>query len=356
MKKKLLLLFVFMFMGISVMGCDLLSTINAVTGFYQEYTTYSERYETTDVMTVLSETDLTINETNVDTLNELSSRHFFKIDTTSDFLYVEERIGEESKTSVYEDDGDALYEFLIEDDKVTPRFATAEEKASADKQIFNENFSYESVENENKTGDHTYEFDVLLNQVVNLDELSDFVNQFKVFDEDLAAFDNAEAHVITTFTDEDSVIDIEATLDQYRIDFEDDQYAIITLVNHTVMSIPEDFTMPDVYSGDYNMVAADDINLALKTYAPDTPHTFYVDETAGAGWLQFDFPQGDYQLILDDGSPISTVTLYDADQNEIGVLSAGETFTVDTEGIYYLYVECQSTDLLTIAVDPVTSE
>src|SRR6056297_3040965 len=169
MKKKLLVLFVIAFMGISVMGCDLLSTINAVTGFYQEYTTYSERYETTDVMTVLTETGLTIDETNVEGLTDMSTRHYFEIDMDSEFLYTEQTMDGESKTSVYQDTGDIIYEFIIEEQKVTPRIATAEEKASTDMQIFNDSFSYESVENENKTGDHTYEFDVLLSQVVNLD-------------------------------------------------------------------------------------------------------------------------------------------------------------------------------------------
>lgn len=356
--KKLLVLGMFAILGISLMACDLLSTIQAVKGFYQEYNTYSEIYADPDHFTVLTETELVISDTNVEGILPVDSRLYFEVEKASNFMYVEQRYLDIDKASIYEDAEDLYVEYIIEGNVATPTIPEGEAEFDTDVNIMNENFSYENVSNENKTGDHTYEFDVYLNQAINLDSLSDFLDQLKVFDESLAGFDNAIAHVVISFTEQDSLIEVDATVTDYRIDFADEQYIVFSLTNHTILSIPEDFVARDVFGDDYQMVAVDDIRLARKAYGADEVIAFPV--TAGEnGYIKLELEAGEYELVSDYLSQFSDSQLMDETQVMISVDQMNQVEL--TGGTYYFYLVPTGSFTLDLVFEdlnpaPVTSE
>ncbi len=337
MKKKLITLTMILSLFIVLASCDLLSTIMAVQGFYTEYQDYSEIYSEATTFTILTETDLTISDTTVEGLEGINSRVYVMLDMDSPFLYVEQTLNDESKTSVYEDASDLYVEYVINGDVVTPTIPAAEDRfdGNTSVNIFNENFSYEDVDNENKTGDHTYELDVYLNQAINLDELSDFVNQLSLFGGDLSSFDDAIAHVVVTFTSENSEIDLQITLTDYTITFEDETYVTLSLTNHTVINVPDDFEMPNVFEAPYQMVAVDDKELARRVYNADEAIVYPVTELEN-GWVQLYLGEGTYQITSEQLDNF-TMTIYDLEGNVIAPDELGQ-ITV-AEGTYYIYIE-----------------
>ncbi|MBN2540397.1 MAG: hypothetical protein JXB08_02610 [Bacilli bacterium] len=342
MKKKLVTITTLLLMMFVLASCDFLSTINAYKGFYTDYTAYTETYNSATYYTVLTETDLTISDTTATGLEDVTSRVYVMLDQESPFLYVEQAINEDSKVSLYEDGEDIYVEYLIDGNVVTPTLPDSEYTANANGNIFNENFDYTQVENENKTGDHTYEMDVYLNQVINLDALSDFTSQLEVFGKDLTAFDNAMAHVIATFTAEDSVIDINVALTDYTITFEDETYVTLDLTNHTVLSIPADFEMPNVFADPYQFVAPSNILLARRVYEQGDSINYPALSGEG-GWVQLYLNEDDNLFSLFGEVSNYTIALYDTTETAID-LTLGSTGAITyyaqiTEaGTYYLYI------------------
>jgi len=339
MKKKLMQLTLLLLMLFVLASCDLLSTINAVKGFYTEYQDYSQIYNDASQYTILTETDLTISDdTTAEGLDPMSARVYVMLDVNSPYLYVEQTLNDDSKTSVYEDAQDLYVEYLIDGDVVTPTIPAAEDRYDGDTSanIFNTNFNYDDVDNENKIGDSTYELDVYLNQAINLDQLSGFIDQLSLFGGDVSSFDNAIAHVVVTFTDLDSEIDLQITLDDYQITFEDETSVTLSLSNHTVIKVPEDFQMPDIFSAPYQMVAVDDKELARRVYNADEAIE-YPAVNGENGWIQVSLVEGTYELT----SPVSDhflMTVYDPEDNVLTV-DASNQFMATEDGNYYIYVE-----------------
>ncbi len=353
MKKKLLTVAMFMGMLFVLASCDFLSTIIAVKGFYTEYQDYSAVYNEATQFTVLTENELIVSDTDVVGFEDINSRVYVMFDQNSSFMYVEQSINEESRSSLYEDTGELYIEYIVEDMVVTPTLPSAEDRYddNINGNILNENFNYEDVSGENKTGDHTYELDVYLNQAINLDVLSEFVNQLEVFGGDLSSFDNAIAHVVITFTAEESVIELNVTLTDYTITFADETFVTLSLTNHTVLMIPDDFAFPDVFNAPFEMVAVDNIALARRVYESGD-NVLYPALSGDNGWVQVSLSEGIYAFEATD--PQFTLMVYDADGNEAGVSSehgyirelvvTGETQT------FYLYISALADTQIDIGI------
>ena len=97
-------------------SCDLLSTINAVKGFYTEYTEFSEIYNDATQYSVLTETQLTISDTNIEEMLPLNSRVYFMMDTESEFLYVEQNLQGENRNRTIIESAFNVIKFKLEFD------------------------------------------------------------------------------------------------------------------------------------------------------------------------------------------------------------------------------------------------
>jgi len=336
--KKFLTISLSMVLFSMLLGCSLLSTIIAVKDFSAEYATYSGIYNNTTYMTISSDTELTVTETTIPELESITSNLFMMIDHDSPYTYLEETLNDVSTKSILESREDLLIEYLIDGTVVTPSIPLTDRSTSAQDIFTMDNLTLSDVQNEYKVTDHQYSFDIYLNQVVNLDNLSVFTDQLRLFDENLTALDNAISNVIITFTEVESVIDIQATLTDYQIVFDDATTVTFTLVNHTVMSIPVDFQLPDVFSSDYQMKAVDDIRLATKTYyAGDTIAIPLIANENG--WIKLELEAGDYDLMSDHLGLFSESAVYDATQTLIPYNAVDMIqFTVAEAGIYYFYI------------------
>ncbi len=338
MKKKLLTITSMLLLFFALASCDILSTILAAKGFYDEYQTYTPIYNEATYYTILTETDLTISDTDVEGLDEIHARVYLELDQESTFMYVEQTIGEESKASMYEDGTDIYVEYIIDGTVVTPSLPEGGERfdGSTNANILNDNFTYESVENENKTGNHTYEFDVYLNQAINLEALGNFVDQLEIFGGDTTSFDDAVAHVVCTFESTDSVIDVTASVTDYTITFEDQTYVTLSLVNHTQLSIPEDFAMRDIFSDAYQMVAVDNILLARRPYAGDEV-IVYPAVAGESGWAKLELGEGIYELQSAHFASM-TLSLFHDDETAVTVNEDWQFELTESETLY-LYIQ-----------------
>jgi len=337
MKKKFITLTMMIGLFFMLASCDFLSSLIAAKGLYDEYQEYSTIYEEATQYTILNEMDLSVVETNIDDMEEVHSRLYMMLDKDSTFLYVEQTLDDEEKTSVYEDAVDLYVEYLIDELVVLPTEPIAEDRfdSNTNVNILNDSFTYEDVENENKTATHTYEFDLYLNKAINLDELSVFVDQLALFGGDSSSFDNAYAHVILTFNSNQSEIDVQVTVDDYRIDFEAEQYVIVDLSTHSVFMIPDDFEMPNVFADPYQMIAVDDKDLARRVYNVDS-EIVYPAIDGENGWVQLYLEAGDYQV---DSLNFSNMilTIEDSSGNAV-VPDLNWEFTVTEADNYYMYI------------------
>lgn len=279
-------------------GCDLLSTIIAVKDFSVEYTQYSTLYSNTTYFTVQTETDITVSDTNIDAMDDMSTQLAFSFDKETPFTLAYQDLNGVEKLSVYENAGDYLFEYLIDGNVVTPTLPISDDPLDTNDLFTMDSLSMSDVQNELKLAEHSYEFDIYLSQVVNLEKLATFAEQLKVFDESLSSLDNAIAHVVITFTEVDSVIDIQATLTDYRIDFDETNYVVFSLTNHTVLEIPADFSIPDVFSNDYLMKPGSEILLARKAYLADTSYVIPLTQDE-AGYSKFSLEAGTYDISFD---------------------------------------------------------
>lgn len=337
MKKKILTLSMMLAMFFVLASCDILSTIMAAKGLYDEMQVYQPVYEDATQYTILTETAITISDTDIEGAEDMDTRVYIMLDKESPFLYVEQRLDGVEKTSIYEDAEDLYVEYLIEDMLVTPTIPEGEQhfEGNTNSNIFNSNFDFQNdVQNENKTGDHTYSFDVFLNRAVNLEALGDFVDSIALFEGDMTAFDNALAHVEMSFTETDYVIDVQVSLTDYTITFDDDSYLTMTLTSHIVTSVPEDFQMPNIFAAPYQMMPVDNILLARRTYVPDEVISFPA--AAGlTGYVKLNLTPGLYEVTSTHMTDF-TYILYDDAQQVIDV-SNGD-FLVESEAVYYLYL------------------
>lgn len=330
---------------VSLAGCDLLSTIVAVKGFYTEYTDYSGRYTNATQFTVEANTDLTVTETNIADLNSMSTDLYFMIDKDSPYSYTVQTLDGVTKNSVYHNDNGLLIEYIIDGDTVTPTIPEASETQADAGDLFSmDDFSFQDVQNELKTGDHSYEFDVYLNQVVNMEKLASFADALKVFDENLTSLDNAMAHVQISFEDAESVIDIQATLTDYVITFDDESTVTFSLTNHTTMRIPADFQMPDVFSDEYTFVPSSDIRLATKAYSIDAPVSVPVVANS-TGYLQFTLEAGTYFIDVTSVAGF-TFEIVDSTLNAIPFNAVDSIqITVEAGTYYFSYATVDAADI-----------
>lgn len=336
--KKFTIILMLVSFGVLLMGCSLLSSIKAVKGFSEDYNIYTPLYQNATFYTVSTDTSVNVIDTNVEGLTSFSDSMSFVIDKENSLTYIEQNRNGNIDKSLFQRLPDYTIEYVIDGSTILPTIPTTEE--SVDTNIFNSDnsFSLNDISNENVTGDHQYEFDIFLTQVVDLDKLTTLAEQFSIFEEGLSVFDNALAHVTVQFTEEESVININASLTEYQITFEDEDYATISITNHTVMTIPSEPTIFDVFSNDYTFIAVDDIRLATKVYASDS--VISLPLIAGEnGWVQVYLDEGTYNLECANFGEISSSYLVDASMTVIQYNAVNSIqVSIFEPGSYYFYL------------------
>ncbi len=337
--KKILSIVLVSLLFVVMTSCDLLSTIKALKGFSEEYPLYADIYQNTTYYTVSSETVITVAQTNIEGLVSMTSDLYFAIDKTSGITYVDQTINDVNELSLFVRTSDLLIEYQIDEAIVTPIIPEVDADNTTDG-IFNmdDGFSVNDVSNELIVEDHWYQFDVYLSKVIDLEKLTVFAEKLKAFDNEFTMFDDAVATVNIKFNEVESVIDIDAIVTDYRIEFEDSSFAVVSISNHTLMKVPTDFSTPDVFSSDYQMVAVDDIRLATKVYSALEQIVFPVTAFEN-GWIQVYLEAGTYDLISDYLSYFSTSIMYNQSQevipyNPVGMIQV----TVTEAGNYYFYL------------------
>lgn len=344
MKKKLFLVFLMTMVFTLFVSCDLLSSLQFYTGFAQEYQEFSELYSNPSQYTVLTETELTIDGelTNVDDLVPLNSRVYLMMDINSDYLYVEQNLEGPTRKSLYEDSDDLYIEYLIDDNNVvTALLPTADERfdRNTEADFVNENFSVESIQNESSQGNRTYEFDVALTQAINLEALGGFLDEILELDDTLGVLDDCLAHVVVSFATENSRVEVNATVENYTLSFDEGETIVFSLTNHTVVMIPEDFAFPAIFEAPYQFVAPDRTDLANRVYEVNDQIT-YPAELNMAGYNQLTLAVGEYYI--DSVEDNILLTLTDDETNSISMIiedvggTLRPTFDITEAGTYYL--------------------
>ncbi|XFA99011.1 hypothetical protein ACAG96_00170 [Candidatus Izemoplasma sp. B36] len=348
MKKKLFLVLLMTMVFTLTVSCDLLSSLQFYTGFAQEYQEFADLYANPSQYTVLTETELTIDGelTNIDTMVPLSSRVYFMMDMNSDFLYVEQNLDGPTRKSLYHDAGDLYIEYLIDDDNVVTALLPEEDDRfdrNTNADFVNENFSVDSIQNESSQGDRTYEFDVALTQAINLEALGGFLDEILQLDDTLGVLDDCLAHVVVSFASENSRVEVNATVENYTINFEGDQTVVFSLTNHTVVMIPEDFAFPALNEAPYQFVAPNDVALANVIYNVDDQITYPADSDQ-SGYIQIDLPVGEFAIESSGVEMIISATLFDNVSIEVPIVvedimgTEMLVFEITEAGTYYLFV------------------
>jgi hypothetical protein len=336
--KKFIALSLSLLMFASLVGCDLLSTIIAVKDFSSEFISYSDKYNNTTNLTVQADTELTISDTNIDGLEPVTSNLYFMIDNTTPYTYLSSTLNDVTTESVFESVSGLTFQYVIDGNEVTPCVPESLNLPTQSDIINLDNFSITNIQNELKLADHKYEFDIVLNQIVNLENFSSFFDQLKLYDSSLSALDAATAHVVVTFSETNSTIDIVATLTDFSITFEDSSFVTFSIINHSVMSIPTDFQMPDVFNAPYMMKAVDDVALAIKVYVAGS--VIEIPMVANEnGWIKLQLGAGTYNLESSQFGLFSGSQMFDSSLNLITYNAVDSVqFTAPTEGTYFFYL------------------
>ena len=338
--KKFMLAATMSLLLIAMMGCDFLSTIIAVKDFYAEYTTYSDIYMNTDHLALSMQTDLQVIESDIVGLEAVELDLEMVVDNTTNLTYVQQTRNQVARTSVLENVDGLMIEYLIVENLVIPSVITEGENDTLAQTMYDIDvtFSIESVNNELKTGTHSYEMDLYLDQVFSLTSIADFISQLDLFASDLSVFNNALAHVALSFETVESTIDINIELTDYRLDFLDGTYAIVTLTTHATLSIPTAVEIIDVFSSPYVMKAVDDIRLAQKVYHANEliALPFLANQN---GWIQLDLAAGIYQIQSAQYGLISQSYFVNAAQTVIPFDAVGSIqVTITTAGSYFFKI------------------
>ncbi|MCK7487565.1 MAG: hypothetical protein MZU97_20160 [Bacillus subtilis] len=332
--------------AVLLVGCDFLSTIIALKDFSGEYNRYNAIYQTAEQTTVDTTTSITVTETNIENFDTVSSHVYAMFDKTNGLTYIDQTLDSVQQISVLKNEGDLLVEYVIlANNLVLPTIP--EGNATPTDNAFNmeEQFSFQDLDNEHKIGEHAYAFNLPIDNLINLDVLLELAGELAVFDSELAVLNNAIASVEVAFEEVESVIDVHAILADYRMEFADGVYAIVTIVNHTIVKIPADFAIVDVFADPYVMLAVDDIRLATKVYLPDAPIAIPLVANQN-GWVKLQFAAGTYTLESAVFGVISQSYLTLPDLTVIPYNAVGSIqVTIATEGVYYFYL-IPTTDVL----------
>jgi len=336
--KKMLVFASILLLSFAFISCDFLSTILAAKDFSVEYTTYSEIYENAEIVVIDTDTSITIDETNVVGLADKTASVKWADNNTTDLAHLTQTIDSVSKESILHNFEGLLIEYVITGTTVTPTIPENTFEGGDNVFNFDDSFSLTDIENELKTGTRSFAFDINLNQVMNLENVDVIADQLQIFDESLETLNDAIAHVEIAFSDIDSMIDVTVTLASYRLDFTDEQYAIITISNHTVVTNPATYEMPDIFGDAFVMLAVDDIRLARKVYEPGV--AIVIPFTANQnGWIQIHLEAGTYQIVSAQFGLFSSSFLADVTETAIAYDSVGSIqVTLTVSGSYYFKI------------------
>jgi hypothetical protein len=344
--KKIIVFASILLLSFAFVSCDFLSTILAAKDFSVEYTTYSEIYENAEIIVIDTDTSITIDETNVVGLVDKTASVKWVDNNVTDLAHLTQTIDSISKESIINNYEGLLIEYVITGTTVTPTIP--ENTIDAGDNVFNfdDSFSLTDIENELKTGTRSFAFDINLNQVIDLENVDVIADQLRIFDQGLEMLSNAIAHVEITFSDIDNMIDVTVALDAYRLDFSEEQYAIITILNHTVITNPATYEMPDIFGDAFVMLAVDDIRLARKVYEPGVAIVlpFIANQS---GWIQIHLEAGTYQIMSAQFGLFSSSFLAQVDETVIPYDSVGSIQVTITVSGFYFFKIIPTVDLTT---------
>ncbi len=355
--RKLWLFISLLALSVALIGCDFLSTINAIKGLKEEYDTYSQLYQNAQYLEFASETEFIVVETNITGLESISFELDMKFDIASGVTYLKQITDEFTRESVIESIEGIQYEYVIEDNVVTTTFSSENSDVILDREIlnFDEGFSFSDIDNERKTETHTYELDIALDKVINLEKIAEVVNRLNLFETEAETFPNAIAHLTVAFANTNSQIDMQVRLDDYRLEFTEGAYAVFSVTNHTVTEIPETNTIPDVFSETYLHNPAEEVGLARKiNYAGDAIQVPYNNGIAG--WIQVKLEPGSYVIFANQMSKIYESYLVDSSGQDVAYVE-NETVivTISEAGSYFMYIKGNSSYLLEVTFSSINN-
>lgn len=344
MKRKLLSIFLAAFLVFGLTACDeiqdMINKVQTGASFYQDFQKYEPIFTEANELIISTDTTIVVNDTDLAVTPEnITSTVYLMIDKENDLTYADVLMNDLEQTAVYEQDSNIVY--LIEESVVTPFNLSENEElydlSNENGNILNESFDPLSVTDEELV-DGVYKFSIDLNQAIDLDELSEFVTVITPSG-DVPSLENAIANVEIKFQetviDEETKYDIDVlvTLEDYRIEFEDESFIDITVTNHSTLTVPVEFNFPEIFTSAYQFVAVDNADLALRAYLADEAIVFPVVANEN-GYIKLSLTAGHYRLssmYLDQLS----YQVFDSEMNEVVVLNGA--FEV-SDGDYYLYI------------------
>jgi|GEM_PF-2216211 len=348
--KKFALFLLLAALSLVFSGCSLLKTIAAVKGFSEEYDKYSEIYESTDHLAVISDTELNVVETDLDGIEPISLSLDMKFDFAGHKTYLNQERNGVSRESVIDSSGGSTIEYTISEGIVSASGLDSVSDSLLHTNVLagDSSFSLDKIDNEMKTGEHSYSLDIELERFLNLSALTQMVNNLQLLPEAASELPNASAHLDVSFTETESVIDISLTLDDYRIDFASGKHLVLDLSSHTVVSIPESMTIVDVFSDDFIHNPAPEIKYATKVnHAGDNVAIPFND--GQSGWICFELEPGTYKFVSASLSNVYSSYMVTVEGTQIPYSTTRDVLvTIGQEGLCYLHIGGNSSQMLYI--------
>ncbi len=364
MKKKLLSLLLVGLLFFSLMGCDeissLLNKVQTGASFYSEYTEYSEVFENATEIIVDTETSITVGDTNLPVVPEnIQNELYVMVDLNNQLTYADVTLNDLTEEAVYERSSNVVYQ--IDGLVVTPLIPVDGDTvfdANMDaSNILKEDFDAQSITGENLSEEGVYSFDINLNDAVNLEELSEFLNDVTPEGLDVPTLNDAIAHIEISFNqnaveeETEYVIELNISVDDFRVDFDEETYMVFSIVNHSILTVPAAWEFPQIFTDAYQFVAPLDVNLAKRPYGVDDVINYPVVANYD-GYALLDLAVGDYEVASANLADFS-YQIFDFEMNEIIVTDG--VFNIVADGNYYILIKPVSdfqADIVIVAVVP----
>jgi len=340
--KKLLAVFSLFTLLFVLAGCEILSTIAAVTGFASEYQQFKDVYNSATYFEVSTDLNFTVNSSDDAALVSQGVEFVLKFDDDSNTTYLEMTQDGVTTKDLYMPSDNGTIDYVIDGNVVTPTFpesSDVNEDIKCDDVLNVDGLNIDNIADENKVGD-VYSFTILLADIVDLDKFAECVGNLEILNNDTVSFDNARASVTVVFLhDEANTIEFTVALNDYTIDLGDGAEANVSITGDFTVAVPAESDFPDVLGGDYQFVAVEDKALATKVYVADNEIVYPVTANEG-GWIQIYLEAGTYDLISANTGYFSAESaLYDAAGNVVNLDAVSSyQYTITTAGTYYYHL------------------
>lgn len=340
--KKFVTAVVTLLLFFTLLGCDLLSTIIAVKDFSVEYREYADKFSNTDIYTIQAETTMTVNETTLTGVENLSSTLYFEIDESNQYMYMESNLNGEIENAVLIEDNGVVAKYILQGDYIYPTLlGQTEDGVSIQGELSNikvKEFDFGSLEGVLKSGESTYEFDIMFSDVVDLESLSDFVASMDILGIDITAIENATVHVVLQFINEGTGIQISVTLTDYAVTLDTEDTLVISLTNQTTLSIPSELQLKDILDETKIFMPSESVLLCKRVY--EMNESILMPLNAGFnGYVAVELKQGVVQVTSNSIQYLQPSSLYD--QNMTMLPRVDDTnyneikYVIPADGIYY---------------------